>query len=82
MLIPLEGQHVTGNQEGATNVKKPRTWRQYMNRYVFSKYGLPVIVTLHSLFVGVEDSIGLWIKSSRFSSHCQAILSSLLPPVS
>jgi hypothetical protein len=37
MLIPLEGQHVTGNQEGSTNVKKPRTWRQYMNRYVYSQ---------------------------------------------
>jgi len=27
-----KGQHVTGNQDGASNVKKPRTWRQYMNR--------------------------------------------------
>ena len=30
----LKGQHVTGNQDGSANVKKPRTWRQYMNRYV------------------------------------------------
>jgi U4/U6.U5 tri-snRNP-associated protein 3 len=27
-----KGQHVIGNQEGSTDVKKPRTWRQYMNR--------------------------------------------------
>ncbi|KAL9714790.1 hypothetical protein Ac2012v2_001450 [Leucoagaricus gongylophorus] len=27
-----KGQHVTGNQEGGVNVKKTRTWRQYMNR--------------------------------------------------
>ncbi|KAF9009397.1 hypothetical protein BDQ17DRAFT_1348020 [Cyathus striatus] len=27
-----KGKHVTGNQEGAVNVKKMRTWRQYMNR--------------------------------------------------
>ncbi|KAI9510243.1 U4/U6.U5 tri-snRNP-associated protein 3 [Russula earlei] len=27
-----KGQHVVGNQDGAANVKKQRTWRQYMNR--------------------------------------------------
>lgn len=27
-----KGKHVEGNQEGAANVKKMRTWRQYMNR--------------------------------------------------
>jgi len=27
-----KGQHVQGNQEGSANVKKTRTWRQYMNR--------------------------------------------------
>jgi len=27
-----KGKHVEGNQEGATKVKKTRTWRQYMNR--------------------------------------------------
>ncbi|KAH0827137.1 hypothetical protein J3R83DRAFT_4825 [Lanmaoa asiatica] len=27
-----KGKHVEGNQEGTTNVKKIRTWRQYMNR--------------------------------------------------
>jgi len=27
-----KGKHVEGNQEGATDVKKVRTWRQYMNR--------------------------------------------------
>jgi len=27
-----KGKHITGNQEGAVNVKKQRTWRQYMNR--------------------------------------------------
>jgi U4/U6.U5 tri-snRNP-associated protein 3 len=27
-----KGQHVAGNQDGTANVKKPRTWRQYMNR--------------------------------------------------
>jgi len=30
----FKGKHVTGNQEGAANVKKSRTWRQYMNRSV------------------------------------------------
>jgi U4/U6.U5 tri-snRNP-associated protein 3 len=29
-----KGKQVEGNQEGAANVKKVRTWRQYMNRYV------------------------------------------------
>jgi len=27
-----KGKHIEGNQEGAVNVKKVRTWRQYMNR--------------------------------------------------
>jgi len=27
-----KGQSVVGNQEGAVNIKKIRTWRQYMNR--------------------------------------------------
>jgi len=27
-----KGKHVEGNQEGAAQVKKMRTWRQYMNR--------------------------------------------------
>lgn len=27
-----KGQHVQGNQDGGANVKKSRTWRQYMNR--------------------------------------------------
>ncbi|ELU44741.1 hypothetical protein AG1IA_01222 [Rhizoctonia solani AG-1 IA] len=28
----LQGKSVNGNQQGAANVKKQRTWRQYMNR--------------------------------------------------
>ncbi|KAI6005739.1 hypothetical protein EDD15DRAFT_2154799 [Pisolithus albus] len=28
-----KGKHVEGNQEGSVNIKKIRTWRQYMNRY-------------------------------------------------
>ncbi|KAG8728688.1 hypothetical protein FRC12_021568 [Ceratobasidium sp. 428] len=27
-----KGKAVLGNQQGAANVKKQRTWRQYMNR--------------------------------------------------
>ncbi|KAG2158341.1 uncharacterized protein EDB93DRAFT_1120950 [Suillus bovinus] len=27
-----KGKHVEGNQEGSVNIKKIRTWRQYMNR--------------------------------------------------
>jgi hypothetical protein len=33
-LIRSQGKHVTGNQEGVVNIKKIRTWRQYMNRRV------------------------------------------------
>jgi hypothetical protein len=29
---PLQGKAVEGNQEGSVNIKKLRTWRQYMNR--------------------------------------------------
>jgi len=27
-----KGKQVVGNQEGSVNIKKIRTWRQYMNR--------------------------------------------------
>jgi len=27
-----KGKYVEGNQEGGINIKKQRTWRQYMNR--------------------------------------------------
>jgi len=27
-----KGKPVEGNQDGAVDIKKPRTWRQYMNR--------------------------------------------------
>ncbi|KAF9227613.1 hypothetical protein BS17DRAFT_694480 [Gyrodon lividus] len=27
-----KGKHVEGNQEGTVEIKKSRTWRQYMNR--------------------------------------------------
>jgi len=27
-----KGKHVPGNEAGLANVKKERTWRQYMNR--------------------------------------------------
>ncbi|KAG9081203.1 hypothetical protein FRC07_014578, partial [Ceratobasidium sp. 392] len=27
-----KGKAVVGNQQGAANIKKQRTWRQYMNR--------------------------------------------------
>ncbi|RDX56715.1 DUF1777-domain-containing protein [Lentinus brumalis] len=33
-----KGKHVDGNQEGGVDVKKQRTWRQYMNRYVFRSW--------------------------------------------
>ncbi|KAJ3735458.1 hypothetical protein DFJ43DRAFT_991428, partial [Lentinula guzmanii] len=32
------GKHVEGNQEGSVNVKKSRTWRQYMNRSAYSYF--------------------------------------------
>ena len=31
-----QGKPVTGNESGAVNIKKQRTWRQYMNRHVVS----------------------------------------------
>jgi hypothetical protein len=43
-----------------------------MNRYVFSKCGRSVLNV--ALSVGVEDSIGLWIKSSRLSSLCRLLV--------
>ncbi len=66
-----QGQHVIGNQDGASNVKKPRTWRQYMNRYVF----LNTASLVHdvALCLDVGDSIGLWIESSSLYPHRQML---------
>jgi U4/U6.U5 tri-snRNP-associated protein 3 len=33
VVTSLQGKQVVGNQEGGVNIKKIRTWRQYMNRY-------------------------------------------------
>lgn len=33
-IYTSQGKRVEGNQEGTANVKKIRTWRQYMNRCV------------------------------------------------
>lgn len=33
MMTSRQGKQVTGNQDGGVNIKKVRTWRQYMNRY-------------------------------------------------
>lgn len=33
-LSSLQGKPVQGNQEGSVDIKKQRTWRQYMNRSV------------------------------------------------
>ena len=35
-IILSQGKKVVGNQEGAANIKKIRTWRQYMNRCALS----------------------------------------------
>ena len=34
----LQGKQVEGNQEGSVDIKKMRTWRQYMNRYVAASF--------------------------------------------
>ncbi|KAJ3935242.1 MAG: hypothetical protein NXY57DRAFT_958332 [Lentinula lateritia] len=39
-----KGKHVEGNQEGTVNIKKTRTWRQYMNR----RGGFNRLVLYHS----------------------------------
>lgn len=65
-LCPLfQGKHVEGNQEGITNVKKMRTWRQYMNR----RGGFNRFVHLCSVKVDLElmTCVGLWTKSSSFT---------------
>jgi U4/U6.U5 small nuclear ribonucleoproteins len=32
LMVCLQGKKVVGNQEGGADIKKVRTWRQYMNR--------------------------------------------------
>ena len=34
----LQGKHVDGNQEGGVDIKKMRTWRQYMNRCAMLRF--------------------------------------------
>ncbi|KAG6831173.1 hypothetical protein H0H92_012313 [Tricholoma furcatifolium] len=52
-----KGKSVEGNQEGAVYVKKQRTWRQYMNRWVC------ILVLDYTAYrqlatIGVEGSTG------------------------
>jgi len=52
-----QGKHVDGNQEGAAKVKKVRTWRQYMNRFVI--FWIPrASHSLHEHPTVVVDLIG------------------------
>lgn len=37
-LIIKQGRKITGNEEGAVDIKKQRTWRQYMNRCEISPH--------------------------------------------
>ena len=51
-LPNFQGKHVEGNQEGTVNIKKTRTWRQYMNRFVLSYLiSTPTHVLLFPLFL-------------------------------
>lgn len=54
---------VEGNQTGAANLIKQRTWRQYMNRYVVALVpgkAEPLITSLS--FVDVVGSTGTFIS--------------------
>ena len=57
-----------GNEEGAVNIKKQRTWRQYMNRCV--RFSQVPVKQLTNVFVGVAGSIGLLTKSNNLSLVC------------
>jgi len=91
MSIPVsgtlpQGKHVEGNQEGATKVKKTRTWRQYMNRFVTSW----IPWTLHSLHTpssrgGFNRSVTCMSTEISLCPYCTFIghwtRSSSLPPM-
>ena len=70
----FQGKHVEGNQEGAVDIKKMRTWRQYMNRYVgrFTMIYLftdQIIVFLLSCRRGgFNRFVELFITANTFSS--------------
>jgi hypothetical protein len=55
-----QGKHVTGNQEGSVDIKKIRTWRQYMNRYAT----LVVVDRLvdHTFLLGAAGSTDRWTR--------------------
>ncbi|KAJ3779421.1 hypothetical protein FB446DRAFT_782599 [Lentinula raphanica] len=52
-----KGKHVEGNQEGAVNIKKTRTWRQYMNRLAHNHI-IPMSSTNIQCVIDEEDSTG------------------------
>lgn len=64
-MLCIQGKHVQGNQEGTADVKKIRTWRQYMNRYVI----LSLVVRTFfddgaSSCTDVEASTDHWTRSN------------------
>lgn len=64
-VLCTQGKHVQGNQEGTADVKKIRTWRQYMNRYAILS---PVVRTSFnnrlSSCTDVEASTDHWTRSN------------------
>ena len=52
-------QAVAGNQEGAVNIKKVRTWRQYMNRWVVFLATLFFWNKYSNFLLGAEGSTGM-----------------------
>jgi hypothetical protein len=59
----FQGKPVVGNQEGTVNVKKQRTWRQYMNRCVS-------IIAMLVRFVVDELCCALLFKPGRIQQVC------------
>ncbi|KAM6500864.1 hypothetical protein JOM56_003878 [Amanita muscaria] len=53
-----KGKHVAGNQEGGVDIKKIRTWRQYMNRYALFCFTNAQQCFL-LIFAGVAVSTGM-----------------------
>lgn len=68
-MFVSQGKQVTGNQEGGANVKKVRTWRQYMNRrggfnrsaHLCRDRSTPSVCSC------IFCSTGLWTRSSKLS---------------
>lgn len=66
-----QGKHVDGNQEGGVDIKKMRTWRQYMNRCAIRLWLVTNIgLTHYLLLLSRRGGFNRYVFLTVYSGPC------------